>query len=302
MKKVTTIGLMLSTVLISSLALPSTANAARSCTDNLEISGDRNTGTRYSSFIEVDGELEPVFLTVGQAIAAEGFAGINASKDLGVISAYQDTNGKRSPVNATVRQAQPGRVRVELTLQLAPGLISPISSVKSVVCDILESVLSEDERAAAAAYSSLALQLAESEEVPLPMTGGTLRQAGMFPVVRIYSDLDGDRSAIRTSQRRPVVVVRESEDPLGKYCLVRFESDRSGNRRELKMMSGAKLLKAAFTGEVDYAPDEDWMIELSSTQAASGEWHLSPTSDLEPGEYGVWDFEGMAVAPFGVGE
>ncbi len=66
------------------------------------------------------------------------------------------------------------------------------------------------------------------------------------------------------------------------------------------MMSGRKLLKTAFTGKVDYTPDPDWAIQVTAQQETPGVWKISPKSNLEPGEYGLWDLEGMALAPFGV--
>ena len=95
-------------------------------------------------------------------------------------------------------------------------------------------------------------------------------------------------------------MVREPENPSKKYVLVTLKPDESGSRRALKMMSGGKLLKAAFTGKVDYAPDADWMLEYTAQQEEPGVWRIAPTADLVPGEYGLWDLEGMTLAPFGV--
>lgn len=281
------------------LILTPSAEAGRACIDNFSESGDRITGKSFKSFIEVEGDLTSAFQSVGRAIASEGYAGISASKDLGLVSAYQDTNGKRSPINTTVSEPQPGHIRVDVVFQLAPGLTAPTTAVKDGLCKVLESVLSADQRAAAAAQSSISLR-SETGDAALVMMVGALRQSGTLPVLKIYSDIEGAHSAVRTSKRQPVLVVREEEDPSKKYQLVKLTPDESGNRRALKMMSGGKLLKAAFTGKVDYAPDADWTIEFTVQQEAPGVWRISPTSSLEAGEYGLWDLEGMALAPFGV--
>lgn len=297
----TSTGLVISFISLAIIffVLTPSAEAGRACVENFSESGDRNTGKNFKSFIETEGDPMLAFQSVGRAIASEGYAGINASKDLGLVSAYQETNGKRSTINTTVSESQPGRIRVDIVFQLAPGLVAPTTAVKDGLCKVLESVLSADQRAAAAAQSSISLR-SEAGDTALVMMAGALRQSGMFPVLKIYSDIEGARSAVRTSQRQPTLVVREDEDPSKKYQLVKLDPDESGNLRALKMMSGGKLLKAAFTGKVDYAPDADWTIEFTAQQEAPGVWRVSPTSSLEAGEYGLWDLEGMALAPFGV--
>jgi hypothetical protein len=282
---------------------PTALYAVRECQANFSESGDWHSGKSFKSFVEVQGDLTKTFQAVGQKIAAEGFAGISASKDLGVVNAYQDNNGKHSPINAVITEPKPGRVRVEVVFQLAAGLNAPTAAAKDELCKILEAALPVDQRAAAAATaaaeSGIALRSATGD-APLAMAAGEVRQAGILPVLMVYSDIVGARAAVRTNQRQPVVVVRAPNDPANKYVLVQLEPDSGGNRRSLKMMSGLKLLKAGFTGKVDYAPDKDWTIQVTTQPEAPGVWRLSPNSNLGPGEYGLWDLEGMAVAPFGV--
>jgi hypothetical protein len=279
------------------------ALAGRDCQANFSESGDWQSGKTFKSFIEVQGDPAKVFQLVGQKIASEGFAGINASKDLGVVNAYQDNKGKHSPLNAVITDGQPGRVRVEVVFQLAAGLNAPTSAAKDELCKILEAALPAELRAAAAAAaaseSGITLR-SKTGELPLAMAAGEVRKSGFMPVLKIYSDIVGDRATVRTNEGRPTLVVREPDDPAKKYVLVELESDSAGNRRSLKMMSGLKLLKAGFTGKVDYAPDKDSTIPFTTQQEGTGSWRLSPNASLEPGEYGVWDLKGMALAAFGV--
>jgi hypothetical protein len=188
--------------IISILGSTNPARAGRPCLDNFVESGDRSSGKRFQSFIEISGDPARVFQAVGQKLAAEGFAGLSASKDLGVVSAYQDNNGKHSPINATITESQPGRVRVEVVFQLHPGLTSPTAAVKDELCKILEAGLSADQRAAEAAHSSVALQTAGGDAA-LAMVAGTVRKSGVFPVLKIYSDIDGAHCAVRTREPRP---------------------------------------------------------------------------------------------------
>src|SRR5262245_43780127 len=109
--------LMLASAILSILSIARSADAGRACLDNFAESGDRTSGKSFKSSIEISADPAKVFQAVGQKIAMEGFAGISASKDLGVVSAYQDTNGKHSPINATITESQPGHVRVEVVFQ-----------------------------------------------------------------------------------------------------------------------------------------------------------------------------------------
>jgi hypothetical protein len=288
---------------IAWIVTSSAALAGRDCQANFSESGDWQSGKSFKSFIEVQGDPAKVFQVVGQKIASEGFAGINASKDLGVVNAYQDNKGKHSPLNAVITEAQPGRVRVEVVFQLAAGLNAPTSAAKDELCKILEAALPAELRAAAAAAaaaeSGITLR-SSSGEFPLTMVAGEVRKAGFMPVIKIYSDIVGDRATVRTHEARPTLVVREPDDPASKYVLVELDSDSGGNRRSLKMMSGRKLLKAGFTGKVDYAPDKDSTIQFTTQPEGPGIWRLSPSASLEPGEYGIWDLKGMGLAAFGV--
>jgi hypothetical protein len=293
----TTYPVLILAFVLTALSTTRPSLAGRACIDNFVETGDRNSGKSFKSFVEISGDPAKVFQSVGQKIATEGFAGLSASKDLRVVSAYQDTNGKHSPVNATITEPQPGHVRIEVVFQLAPGLTSPTSAVKDELCTILEAAMPAGERAAEAAQTTIALKTA-SGDAALSMMAGSVRKSGVFPVLKIYSDIEGAHSTVRTKETRPVLVVREPVDPSKKYLLVFLEPDE--NRRALKMMSGAKLVKTAFTGKVDYAPDADWTVPFTVQQEAPGVWKIMPGTDLKPGEYGLWDLEGMALAPFGV--
>jgi hypothetical protein len=279
-------------------------HGGRECQDNFSERGDWNSGKSFRSFVEVQGDLTKAFQGVGRVIAAEGFAGISASKDLGVVSAYQDDNGKHSPINAVITEPKPGHVRVEVVFQLAPGLRAPTAAVKDELCKVLEAALPGDQKAAAATgaaeSSGIGLRGTEGGEAALAIAVGAVRKAGVFPVMLLYSDFSGARAGVRTKERQPALVVRAPDDPSKKYLLVKLDSDKGDDRRSLKMMSGRKLLKAGITGKVDFAPDADWTVPVTVQQEESGRWRISPAARLEAGEYGLWDLEGMGLAAFGV--
>jgi hypothetical protein len=285
------------------LASTHTAFASRPCIDHYSESGDWNAGKSFRSFVELQGDLTKAFQAVGRMIAAEGFAGISASKDLGVITAYQDNNGKRSPLNAVLSEPRPGHIRVEVVFQLAPGLRAPTAALKDELCKVLEAALPTDQQAAAAAAAAESSGIAlrgTGKDMPLAVTVGATRQAGVFPVMLLYSDFSGAHAGVRTKPRDLALVVRAPDDPSKKYVLVKLDSHEADDRRSLKMMSGRKLLKAGITGKVDFAPDPDWTLPFAAQQEAPSVWRLAPASALQPGEYGLWDIEGMGLAAFGV--
>ena len=133
----------------------------------------------------------------------------------------------------------------------------------------------------------------------MPFATGDYREAGVPPVLLVFNDFAGARAAVRSSSRRPVLVVRSKDDPARLYAIVKCEADAVNDRRSVKLGSAGTILKMAFKGGGKLPPDKDWTIAMSSRQDTGDFWLLTPERDLEPGEYGLWDIDGSGVALFG---
>lgn len=177
---------------------------------------------------------------------------------------------------------------------------APVASMRDYLCKVAESVLSESEKAASGTGAPSISLRAGAEEVPLPVVAGQFRQAGGGPVLLLFFDFEGARAEARTGDRRPSLLVRAQHDPAKSYVLVRCDADQADDRRSVKAGSAGTLLKMGVTGKGDLKPDKDWTRPFSTTAEGEGVWRVVPTSDLEPGEYGLWDVQGYGVALFGV--
>ena len=285
-----------------SLALmASAAHGQRACQESFTESGEWSSGKSFQTFVVAQGTtFDQAFLTVARTVASEGFLGITSSKDVGMVSAYQEDNGKKSPITVMVSEQGTGGVKVEVTIKLAKGLRAPAAAMRDYLCKVAESVLSDSEKAASGPGAPSISLRAGAEEVPLSVVAGQFRQAGGGPVLLLFFDFEGARAEARTGDRRPSLLVRAQHDPAKSYVLVRCDADEEDDRRSVKAGSAGTLLKMGVTGKGDLKPDKDWTLPFSTTAESEGVWRVVPTSDLEPGEYGLWDIQGYGVALFGI--
>ncbi len=273
--------------------------AQRACLDNFTESGEWSSGKSFKTFLEAkETTYDKAFLAVARAVAAEGFLGLTSNKEIGVVSAYQEDNGKKSTITAVVSESAPGSIRVEATFSLARGLRSPSAAIRDYLCKLVEPALSDSQKSSSGPESSgIALRVGD-KDVPLSVGVGEFRKAGFGPVLVLYFDFEGARAETRSGNRRPSILLRSAKDPNKAYLLVRCES--GGEKRSIKVGSAGSILKMGVTGGGDLAPDKDWTIPFSSVPEGQGAWRLTPTSDLPAGEYGLWDVQGYGVALFGV--
>jgi hypothetical protein len=108
-------------VILTVVAMP--LQAGRSCIENFTEKGDWSSGKTFSSFIDVKGTTpEKAYVAIGRWMSKDGLLGVSVSKDLGLVSAYQENNGKKSNYTMTVTEIDPGTLRIEWVLNLAQGL------------------------------------------------------------------------------------------------------------------------------------------------------------------------------------
>lgn len=122
-----------------------------------------------------------------------------------------------------------------------------------------------------------------------------------------FMDYPGLEARVRTAERRPVLMIK-STTPLtgGRYFLVRLDVDDDDGVRSLKVSSSKGRFKAMFGNSRSWMePDHDWAFEWSAEDTGNDVWKVTPTVDLEPGEYGWYaDFgtggQGSGIFDFGI--
>lgn len=133
----------LAVCLSASIAMPAFAQP-RTCTDKFSSEGEASTGITCKSYIDFKGVTRENALTsICSNLAKDGMLGIEVNKDLGIVSSYQENKVKNAVVKSTqimkVIETGPGKLRVEVTIKLAPGLRLASNSASSL-CETLEAI------------------------------------------------------------------------------------------------------------------------------------------------------------------
>jgi hypothetical protein len=122
------------------------------------------------------------------------------------------------------------------------------------------------------------------QEMSLPSNRGDLSATGMWPVVFTFLDYPGRSARARIQNVRPTLLVRSEHDPKGYYYLARLDvNDEEDNNRSLKIEQKA----SGFSATTRVVPAGRWHVEYDASETTPGVWSITPTRDLQPGEYGV---------------
>lgn len=103
-----------------------------------------------------------------------------------------------------------------------------------------------------------------------------------YMVSLIFLDFPGLQAQVRTSDRRPSILVRMSKNPRGRVFLVRAEPDKDDNVRSVKVGKASPFGRKSWN-----SPDADWTIDCDFREVEPGLWQMTPKADLKPGEYGL---------------
>jgi hypothetical protein len=112
---------------------------------------------------------------------------------------------------------------------------------------------------------------------------GSISTRNAFVTVLEFQDYPGTAATVRTHDTRPSFTVYSTINPKGSIYIASLDVNNGDQNRSLKMgNSGFGSIKNVG------APDKDNQIPYEAVQIDNGnQWRLTPTKDLEPGEYGV---------------
>jgi hypothetical protein len=131
-------------------------------------------------------------------------------------------------------------------------------------------------------------------EIELRSSGGSMSTTYAFYTVLFYWNYPGTRADVRVHDRRPTLLVRSGNSPKGRLYLVSAEVDKRNGVRSVKVGN------SRFGGVNNVgAPDSDNQIEYDVAAEGADMWRLTPTNDLKPGEYGLWN-ERKEIYDFGI--
>ena len=113
---------------------------AASCEQNFTVSGvPLVTAVSYKSWQEIPKAKAPAVLQkLAQAVAAEGFSGVEVNKSLSSIDAHQETTGtgRIQTLRVVARQKGSG-VRVDIVFNIQAGQVTDKNVVRKGVCNIM---------------------------------------------------------------------------------------------------------------------------------------------------------------------
>lgn len=133
------------------------------------------------------------------------------------------------------------------------------------------------------------------KDVPLPGSTGDVTTTGFWPVVFTFLDYPGLHARVRTTNRRPTIIVHASHDPSNYYFIGKLDANERDNNRSLKIEQKAR----AFNASARIVPASHWQVEYVASETTPGIWHVTPRSPLEPGEYGIVT-PGAVLYEFGI--
>lgn len=131
----------------------------------------------------------------------------------------------------------------------------------------------------------VALETSEGQQL-LRVQRGEFSTTGMGMFA--FFDYPGLHSRTRTKDRLPHLLVKSrSQLTGGRYFLAKLDVDEDDGIRSLKVSSAKKRFKAMFGSSRTFSePDKDWTVEYEVEEVGPDLWRVTPTEELEPGEYG----------------
>jgi hypothetical protein len=140
-----------------------------------------------------------------------------------------------------------------------------------------------------------AVLLSSEGRAEIAPLAGEFSRTGFYFVYMNFFNYPGLHASVRTEDRRPSLLIRLDFDPSMHYFISKLDPDAKINARSLKIKGKSR----GFSEAAGVRPDEDWVIAYSAHEERKGVWKLTPNTDLEPGEYGL--FDGARLFGFGVG-
>jgi hypothetical protein len=131
-------------------------------------------------------------------------------------------------------------------------------------------------------------------EIELRSSAGSMSTTYAYVTVLMHYNYPGLKADVRSQDSRPTLLIRSGKSPKGRLYLVSADVDKRNGVRSVKM-GNSRLFGAKNLG----APDSDNQVDYDVVAEGTDTWRLTPTKDLRPGEYGLWN-EMREMYDFGI--
>lgn len=146
-----------------------------------------------------------------------------------------------------------------------------------------------------AAYQGVLGAVLSTKDADTKLTAlpGTIGSTYAFVTALIFASFPGLHADTRIKDTRPVIHLMLGGSPAGRVYLVKLAVNSRTADRSVKLGHSGF---ASFSGV--NVPDAKWSIPYTAAETKPGEWALTPSADLAPGEYGV--FVGVGTMASGI--
>ena len=131
-------------------------------------------------------------------------------------------------------------------------------------------------------------------EVDLRSSAGSMSTTYAFVTMLMHIIYAGLKADVRTQDRRPTLFIESGKSQKGRLYLVSANVDKRNGVRSVKL-GNSGFGRAKNIG----APDSDYQVEYDVVAEGADKWRLTPTKDLGPGEFGLWN-EMREMYDFGI--
>ena len=122
---------------------------------------------------------------------------------------------------------------------------------------------------------------------PLP---GSMGATYAFVTALIFASFPEKHASVRINDAQPAIHAKIGVNPKGRLYLVKLEVNERTNNRSVKIGHSGF---GSFSGM--QSPDEKWTVPVTMLQGAPGDWTLTPSAPLVPGEYGLYTGPGAVM-------
>lgn len=137
----------------------------------------------------------------------------------------------------------------------------------------------------------------KSGEPELKGINGDLKtMTAPFVGQRRWIEFSGGAAKLRIKDKKPSILVKLDRDPHNARWLVKLSPWDKYQMRVVEMPSIGQ-----YGGHISNAPEEASNVDYASEEVSPGRWKITPKKPLEPGEYGIFLWEGTPVVyDFGI--
>lgn len=123
----------------------------------------------------------------------------------------------------------------------------------------------------------------KDNDIKMLSAAGSVSATYAFVTVLIYDDFPDLHASLQINDARPTFHLRIGESPNGRVFLVKAKSNDGPHNRSVKIGTSGFGRMSGMT-----SPDPKWVIPWNAVETSPGNWTMTLSDDLPPGDYGIY--------------